>query len=113
MPHYADGTQAKVGDTVRGTGYNLKDADGKPRVFVGTVVGVTPGSTSCNIQVAHVVVTQVAEEDYVSTVKLHQHFAQKCVIGCGPDGGKSGTPRVLATAHIEYGECSQFVKIGE
>jgi hypothetical protein len=112
MPHYADGTEARCGDVVKGKGYNLKDADGNLREFVGTVVGITPGSASCNVQVAHVVTGESTEEQLIAVGKLHQHYAQKCVIGCGPAGGKGGTPRVLATIGLEYGQCDQFEKIG-
>src|SRR4051794_27523083 len=52
MPHYADGTEAKLGDRVRGTGYNLKDSANKPLEFEGIVVGVVPNSEACNIRVA-------------------------------------------------------------
>lgn len=43
MPHYSDGTPAKVGDIVKGP------SDGK--TLVGVVHRVTPGSDTCNMQV--------------------------------------------------------------
>lgn len=58
MPHYKDGSPAKVGDIVRGKGYNLKDEDGELREIIGTVVQVTPGASSCNVQV---LVTELRE----------------------------------------------------
>lgn len=48
MPHYRDGTEAKVGDIVKG-----KNWDGK--TIVGRVETLSPGSTTCNMQVAHTV----------------------------------------------------------
>jgi hypothetical protein len=49
--HYKDGTEAKVGDLVKGTTYNLKNAGGQPLAIVGVMLGITPGSTSCNCRV--------------------------------------------------------------
>lgn len=43
--HYKDGTEAKVGDLVKGTCYNTKG------VIVGVMLGITPGSNSCNCRV--------------------------------------------------------------
>lgn len=52
--HYKDGTEAKVGDLVKGTCYNTKG------VVVGVMLGITPGSTACNCRVA---VTHVVPSD--------------------------------------------------
>lgn len=46
--HYRDGTEAKVGDFVKG-----KQWDGK--TIVGQVTSLTPGSTSCNMNVIYTV----------------------------------------------------------
>lgn len=46
MPHYADGTEAKVGDTVHGRLYNT------PGVRVGKIISITPGQDVCNAMVA-------------------------------------------------------------
>lgn len=46
MPHYIDGTEAKVGDIVRGKPYNT------PHEVQGVVVGITPGTDTCNMRVA-------------------------------------------------------------
>lgn len=43
--HYKCGTEAKVGDLVKGTTYN------QPNIIVGTVLGITPGSETCNCRV--------------------------------------------------------------
>lgn len=48
MPHYRDGTEAKVGDQVTGKLYNT---DG---VRAGTIISITPGSDSCNAMVAFI-----------------------------------------------------------
>lgn len=45
MPHYADGTEAKVGDQVIGELYNTKG------VKSGVIVSITPGHDVCNAMV--------------------------------------------------------------
>jgi hypothetical protein len=45
MPHYADGTVAKVGDLVQIVAAN------QSQKVLGALVSITPGSTSCNGQV--------------------------------------------------------------
>lgn len=46
MAHYKNGAAAHIGDIARGRGYNL------PYDVQGVVVGLTPGSESCNIHLA-------------------------------------------------------------
>ena len=43
--HYRDGTEAKVGDVVKGTGYNIKHE------ISGKVTHLSTGSPTCNIQI--------------------------------------------------------------
>lgn len=45
MPHYKDGTEARVGDFVFGKPYNTD------HVVAGTIISITPGVESCNCQV--------------------------------------------------------------
>jgi len=45
MPHYADGTEAKVGDQVTGKLYNSEG------IKAGVIVSITPGQESCNAMV--------------------------------------------------------------
>jgi len=45
MPHYKNGITAKVGDIVKGIGYNSKHE------IIGRVIALTVGN-SCNVQVA-------------------------------------------------------------
>lgn len=104
MPHYRDGTEVKLGDIAKGKGYNVKNDAGELKEIVGAVVGITPDSKSCNIQIAHVVTHEMpdaAPPDY-------RFYTQTCVIGCGANGGASGTPKVAATARLEYGQCDAF-----
>jgi hypothetical protein len=46
VPHYADGTEAKNGDIVKGKPYNTAYE------VTGVVVGVIPDSDACNVRVA-------------------------------------------------------------
>lgn len=46
MPHYKDGTEAKVGDQVIGRLYNSG-----PEPKAGVIVSITPGAESCNAMV--------------------------------------------------------------
>lgn len=109
MPHYKDGTETKVGDVVRGTGYNVKDAAGNLREIVGTVVGVTPGSASCNIQVAYIETTEVPRSlDVVNDWKKLDAWT-KGVRGSGPNGNSN--PTICGMVHLEYGQCDHFEKI--
>lgn len=48
MPHYANGTEARVGDQVFGPLYNtLGDR-------AGTIISITPGQDTCNAMVAFI-----------------------------------------------------------
>ena len=88
MPHYQDGTQAKIGDLVVGKTYNLHG-----RTIVGTVLEVIPGSDSCNLRVAF------AEVDTRPDAKVDGHGIaysssqtldfQPCVIKPGYDYGET------------------------
>lgn len=49
--HYKDGTEAKLGDIVRGKLSHV------PYEIQGIVVGLSPGATSCNVIVATVRLT--------------------------------------------------------
>lgn len=44
--HYSNGRAAKLGDLVRGKGYNLKHE------FTGVLIQANPAATACNCQVA-------------------------------------------------------------
>lgn len=101
MPHYADGTEAKVGDIVKGKGYNVKDESGALKEIVGTLIHVTPGSTSCNVKIAHA----VAE-------KLPEDFKQPDYKYTGPKTGVTLTDGFAVTSNIEYGQANHFLKVG-
>lgn len=48
MPHYKDGTEAKIGDQVFGKLYNTEG------VRAGTIISITPDSESCNAMVQYI-----------------------------------------------------------
>jgi hypothetical protein len=106
MPHYADGTPAMVGDVVKGKGYNVCDAGGQLKEFVGTVIGIVSGSQSCNVQVAHVVTKEV-DNQFAAWSQAYDFFAEKGVTGCGLDGGRDNI-RIMARVSLEYGQCDHF-----
>ena len=98
MPHYKDGTEARVRDRVRGTGYNAESKGYDPeRGIEGVVTDVRPGE-SCTLTVSYLAVPRHS--------------------WTGPDG----TPRYSGAAiHVggavlqieeEYGDTRGFEKVG-
>jgi hypothetical protein len=91
MPHYMDGSPAKIGDMVVGKGYNV------PGNITGVVVGIVPDSESCNIRVAHILYREVPA-DYKPTdgERVYTHTY--------------GQPGIALKIDIEYGETKQFIE---
>jgi hypothetical protein len=89
MPHYSDGTEAKIGDIVKGTGYNVKHE------IIGKVVNIRPGE-SCTLSVAAV------------TNKTPIYFGSQD--GETPDLTKQFAP-CHVVAELEYGDTKCFTKI--
>ena len=100
--HYKDGTPAQVHDVVRGKGYNVKGPDGQLAEITGTVVGLSPGTESCNIQIARVVTLPLAGLPDYRFFKLQENV----IMGCGPEGGNN--VKLAARLDIEYGQCDHF-----
>lgn len=113
MPHYADGTVAKVGDNVTGKFINT---DG---VRAGTIVSITPGSESCNAQIQFTEVRPVGgvlggdpgglptmpappqmalRDGFVRAVKGEQH-------------GTSGPTFIIFTC-VDYCDTNKLTKVG-
>ena len=88
MPHFKDGTEAKVGDLIKGTGYNIKDASGKLAVIVGTLARITPNSDTCNL----VILTTIAE-------KLEKEIPVFATKPTRPTGSWETIPAALSTMH--------------
>lgn len=98
--HYANGRAAKIGDLVRGKGYNLKYE------FTGILVFANPGVSACNCQVA--TVGEHAKQVWQQTL-IH--------IPAGFDAKGNVTPNSLehspvrVDSIIEYGQLDAFVAI--
>jgi len=105
MPHYKDGTPAKVGDVVRGKGYNVKGPDGQLKEITGIVVHVQPGPT-CNLQVAFAEVSELPEGfTWPDGNLFRSHDGLRIV---SKEDGRYSVVR----QQVEYGETAHFEKIG-
>jgi hypothetical protein len=92
--HYANGRAAKVGDLVRGKGYNLKHE------FTGVLLAATPESSVCNCTVA-----TVSQRSITAILGTGGIDAIREAISKGWQ---------LATrveAYIEYGQLDAFVAL--
>lgn len=100
--HYANGRAAKIGDLVRGKGYNLKYE------FTGVLVNAQPNSTTCNAQVATVAPPPSIDKkryngsSYFGTVHVNADETGWEYIGSYPS---------QITPCIEYGQLDAFVAI--
>lgn len=106
--HYKDGTEAKIGDIVKGTGYNVQNPDKTMKVIVGRVVGLTPGTKSCNIQVAHIVTAEISAEMQVEIANQYRLLEIKGTTGGGLVQADNKQNRVIANVSLEYGQCDAF-----
>ena len=101
MPHYADGSPAKIGDHVIGMGYNVKHP------ISGIVVGVIEGSESCNLRVAYI--------DQQPVRKADPNNAYDSAKPTGHVIGYSGMCIVVDSVPLkvdmEYGDTKGFNKI--
>jgi hypothetical protein len=98
--HYRDGKEAQLGDIVKGTPYDIKHD------IVGRVIGLTPGTDTCNIRVA--CVTKDSQ-------LFFRGWKREPAKDLGPDQGQQicvpyqvtdEPERVEAT--IAYGACKDF-----
>lgn len=101
--HYADGTEAKVGDLVKGTCYNTKNADGSPRVIIGQMISITVGAKSCNCVVAFLEVSDVKPE----LDALIGEFQLSALIPMAYTN--DGRKRIKANS--DYSECKAFTLV--
>ena len=98
--HYSNGRVAKVGDVVRGKGYNIKHE------IIGLMLKIKVGDASCNCEVACVSSgSQVflASMPNNAVVPGADHPVL-CYRGVDPAYGK-------VEATIEYGQCDAFVAL--
>lgn len=85
MPHDVKGRLVEAGDVVKGRGYNVKHE------IVGPVVSVSPGASTCNVQVA-----------YAAAHKVVGGLCGNGYVVSHPGG------HVLVQACVEYGQADHF-----
>jgi hypothetical protein len=96
--HYKDGTEAKLGDVVKGEGYNVKG------VIVGTVVHLTPGSEACNIQIVHPIVKELPPD--FAQPNYADFYPRSMIVSACRDAGRNAM--ISANLGLEYGQCDAF-----
>ena len=107
--HYKDGQEAKVGDVIKGKGYNLKDKDGNLREVVGVVIGLVPGASTCNCTIS---VSEIVDRVPLVDWKFPDHRYYDAHPSHGMQltqvsDDKGGYMAVLK--HVfEYGQCDHF-----
>jgi hypothetical protein len=123
MPHYANGQRAKVGDVVVGKGYNLKADDGTLRRFVGVVLSVDEGASTCNLRVArNFRPVSVADASLAAARgNLYDLMAADSRMSTAGNftGGRADAIAVYAvpgvgawlTFDVEYGQVDQFLPV--
>jgi hypothetical protein len=109
MPHYKDGTEAKVGDLIKGTGYNIKGDSGKPAVIVGTLARITPNSDSCNLIILTTVAHPLDKDDPSFAYKINEaDRIMNNYPGGIVDNAQSMNELWAVTAKEEYGAIKDF-----
>ncbi len=103
MPHYKDGTEARVGDQVFGKLYNT------PGVRAGTIVSITPGVESCNAMVGFLVA--VTDEYLDTTVNRAAGAATRMAVV--DDLAKADTVRARVTKPLAHGSTGEPYKLVE
>lgn len=102
--HYRDGTEAKLGDLVKGVTYNRDK-----REIVGVVVSLTPGTESCNCVVAFATIKNVelpeGQSPYVDPWPAV--LAGKAYLAGDGHGGELNKVRVIL-GDYDYGETRAF-----
>lgn len=105
MPHYKDGTEAQVGDIVKGVPYNTGGA-----VVVGEVVQITPGSDACNLIVAFIKVTisPVNLDELTKAIGYNRPLHYQTRPKGGLVGQGEGTEQAIFQALTDYGQIDHF-----
>lgn len=108
--HYADGTEAKVGDFVTGQPYNT------PHLIAGTIISITSGAESCNCQVqwteAFEVPVGVLEAEALPWPRMVRYEAGRPVFRFvhGEQHGTAGKRHALVEC-VDYGEVRAFTPV--
>lgn len=98
MPHYRDGTEARIGDIVRGSTYNHKGR------IVGTLVSVTPGSETCNCTVAFASLVALPALPTGAANPLGSWYGVFTALGCNPPIIHQGGNASAIVGAYDYGE---------
>lgn len=100
--HYKDGTEAKVGDLVKGTAYNTKNPDGTPRVIVGEMLSISPGSDTCNCTVMF---AERSDASLEAVEKAQGNYRVPVVRSTSANGE---IKRHVVCVATDYSECKAF-----
>ncbi len=106
MPHYRDGTEARVGDIARGRGYNVHDYD-----VQGVVLKVTPGD-ACNLIIGIPMTTKLWAQVAVATEPSDLRYVSG-LLSAAFEEQKEGMPastyhQYRAQLGFEYGAVQDF-----
>ena len=112
MPHYADGSEAKVGDQVTGVLYNSG-----PAPKAGTIISITPGTESCNAMVQY---TEAVPHELdpggedPKVPRMAVRVAHQLPIWRDVQGEQHGAagPTVRLFTCADYTETKQLTKVG-
>ena len=106
MPHYADGTEAKVGDQVTG---KLSNSEG---VKAGVIISITPGHESCNAMVQFTEAAQILldGEGEVALPKTPHMAIGQTRLGRGEQHGDTGPAFMLFTC-ADYCDVNKLTKV--
>lgn len=98
--HYKDGQPAKIGDLVKGKGYNI------PGTIVGKLVQMTPNSARCNCIILVATSEKLSRDSYDYDYKLNNaHTMLKVYEGGIVDIDKPAKMEVHAVnARTEYSQ---------
>lgn len=105
MPHYVDGTEAKVGDFVTGKPYNTD------HVVAGTVVSISPETDSCNMEVAYLEVVPAPAVGSEVLYKTRRMNKQKDLETRGNQNHGSAGDQVTTVYCRDYAAVKEFTKI--
>jgi hypothetical protein len=104
MPHYADGTEAKVGDQVTGTLANSKG------IRAGTIVSITPGVESCNAKVRFTEVGSAGAAVDMMPIKPQMAIGNP-ELAYSQNHGSAGPLQTVWTCE-DYCDTNKLTKIG-
>lgn len=104
MPHYKDGTEAKVGDQVTGKLFNT---DG---VRAGTIISITPGVESCNAMVQFTLALPIANAVMPEAPRMNLSGGGSSRIVKGEQHGSAGESFVVFQC-ADYCDTNKLTKI--